>query len=122
MSNVVNFFFQLSCNLKLYHWQTTSFSRHNAADKLFERVNDLADQYMESHMGRYGRPRMSKKDTVISLKEYSDDDMVTYLKACLSYLQGPLTKSLKDVDTDLVTIKDDLISELTKTLYLFTLQ
>lgn len=122
MSSIVNFFFKLTCNLKLYHWQTKSFARHTAADKLFEKVVDISDQFMESYMGRYGRPNMAKKDLGVTINEYDDKEFVGYLKTCLTYLEGPLTRALQDSDTDLITIKDDLITEISRALYLMTLQ
>jgi hypothetical protein len=52
----------------------------------------------------------------------SETAAVRFVKECLGYLLGPLTKSLKGTDTDLASIRDEIVAELNKLLYLFTLK
>lgn len=33
--------------LKIYHWQTSVYTRHVAADKLFDVLEDQIDRFME---------------------------------------------------------------------------
>jgi hypothetical protein len=47
--------------------------------------------------------------------------MIKFLKDCIYYLEGPLVKKLKPVDTDLVNLRDEMLAELNQVIYLFTL-
>lgn len=122
MAEYVTFFFELSNNTKLYHWTTTSFARHKASDKLFEKVTELSDQFMETYMGKYGRPKVHEKPAhKLTLKPLTDKTVVDYFKSCILYLEAPFIKPLSPEDTDLINLRDEILGCLKQTLYLFTL-
>lgn len=122
MAEFVTFFFDLSNNTKLYHWMTHSHPRHKASDELFESIVDLSDKFMETYMGRYGRPKTTDRSSLkLSLKTYNDKTIVDYYKSCVSYLQSSFTSTLTEKDTDLVNLRDEILGKINQTLYLFTL-
>lgn len=121
MSEFVLFFFDLTNNIKLYHWTTTSFSRHKASDELVSSLIDLTDKFMEVYMGKYGRPRVTERDNKITLKSLSDKNATEYIKASIRTLKDELSKQLKDGDVDLFNIRDEILAKLNQTLYLFSL-
>lgn len=121
MADYVTFFFELSNNIKLYHWNTTSFARHKASDDLFAKIIDHSDQFMETFMGKYGRPKMRSGDSKLALKNLTDKTVVTYVTECIAHLEGSFVKSLAPEDTDLISIRDDILGYMKQTLYLFTL-
>jgi hypothetical protein len=117
----VNFFFEMRGQIKLYHWQTYSFAQHKATDNLIESLDKTIDTYVEVYMGRYGRPKMTSRNSGYKLGNLSEKTMIKFLKDCIYYLEGPLVKKLKPVDTDLVNLRDEMLSELNQVMYLFTL-
>jgi hypothetical protein len=123
MSEFVLFFFELTNNIKLYHWTTTSFSRHKGSDELFDAIVDLSDKFMEVYMGKYGRPKIALREQhKLSLKQLTDHTAVEYIKSAVKVLKDELSKHLKDTDVDLLNIRDEILAKLNQTLYLFTLQ
>lgn len=122
MSDYVLFFFDLTNNIKLYHWMTTSFARHKGADSLFDEITELSDKFMETYMGKYGRPSIVERSAKLSLKPLNDKTIVEYLRQRHKLLREDLSKSLKEEDTDLINIRDEILAKLSQTLYLFTLQ
>lgn len=121
MASIIHFFLEFQNNIRLYHWNTTSFARHKASDELVEAVVDLSDKFVESYIGRYGRPAMDKKNLTMKLTVYSDKEMSKYLSSCMQYLEEELHKLVKPTDVDLLTLRDELVAAVTKTMYLFTL-
>jgi len=117
----INFFFLLREQIKLYHWQTRSFSRHNATDELIEALDVSIDKYVEVYMGKYGRPKMTSATNTVRVKNMAESSAASFIKAGIKYLEGPLVKRLKPADTDLVNIRDEMLAELNKLLFLFTL-
>jgi hypothetical protein len=118
----VNFFFQMREQIKLYHWQTHSFAEHKATDDLLDSLDKVIDEYVEVYMGKYGRPKMVVRNSTTYIKNLTKKNMIAFIKACVSYLEGPLTKHLKPSDTDLINLRDEMLSDLHKVQYLFTLQ
>ena len=55
LSSNVNFFLGLQMQLKVNHWQTKGYARHNAFGSTYDELQDLVDRYVEEAMGKYGR-------------------------------------------------------------------
>jgi hypothetical protein len=117
----VNFFFSMREQIKLYHWQTYSFARHKATDEVLEALDGSIDKYVEVYMGKYGRPKVTASTNAVRVKNMTEKTATGFIKACITYLEGPLVKRLKPSDTDLVNIRDEMLAELNQLLYLFTL-
>jgi hypothetical protein len=118
----INFFFLMRQQIKLYHWQTDTFARHKATDEVIEALDTSIDTYVEVYMGKYGRPKVTSSTNTIKVQNMADKTAAKFIKACIAYLQGPLVKRLKPSDTDLVNMRDEMLSELNKLLYLYTLK
>ena len=120
VADLVKIFFHMTLNIKLYHWQTTSFSRHKATDDLFGELLELIDTFVEVYMGKYNRPQFNEK-TSITIQEMSDEQAVKMIENYIKFLKVDLQKYIKTTDTDLFNIRDEMLQHFNKTLYLFTL-
>ena len=120
--HVIPFFFQLQNAIKLYHWMTTCHARHLASDKLFSDIVSLSDTFTETFIGRYGRPKLSKKDLSIDIPPLTDAMAMTFLDQTCIFLTNDIMKFIKSSDTDLVNIRDEILGKVNQTKYLFTLQ
>jgi hypothetical protein len=108
--------------VKLYHWQTHLYARHKATDEVITALDGLIDLYVEVYMGKYGRPTITRTTNTIQIKNMADKTAMKFIKDCLEYINGPLTRSLKATDTELINVKDEMLAELNKLLYLFSLK
>jgi len=117
----INFFFSMREQIKLYHWQTNQFARHKATDEVIAALDGSIDTYVEVYMGKYGRPKMTSSTNIVRVQNMADKTAAKFIKTCIAYLQGPLVKRLKPSDTDLVNVRDEMLGELNKLLYLYTL-
>lgn len=104
--------------VKLYHWQTGSFARHKATDDLTASLDTAIDNFVEVYMGRYGRPKVTK---TIKLSNYSEAEAQRFVSKQRKFLTDVLPRKIKKSDTDLLNIRDEILGELNKVLYLFTL-
>jgi DNA-binding ferritin-like protein len=117
----VNFFFHLREQIKLFHWQTTSFSMHKATDGVIEALDQSIDKYVETYMGTYGRPKMTPKTSTVTVQNMGAKNIKQFVQAAIRYLQTELVKGLKPSDTDLMNIRDEMLGELNQLMFLFTL-
>ena len=118
----IHFFLHLRDQIKLYHWQTRVYSRHIATDTTLEKLDKSIDVYVEIYIGKYGRPKLSGKNSTITVHNLTEAGAVRLVNSAIRYLQGPLSKTLKPSDTDLMNVRDEMIADLNQLLYLFTLK
>ena len=121
--DAVNFFFTLREQIKLYHWQTKSFARHKATDDVIVALDESIDTFVETYMGKYGRPKMTTRNNVVRVRNLSESSILVFIKSAIRTLEGPLVAGLDPKrDTDLFNVRDEMLGELNKLLYLFTLR
>lgn len=116
------FFFTMRNQIKLYHWQTKLYSRHKATDSVISSLDESVDKYVEVYMGKYGRMKMTSATATTIVKNLTETSIFNFIKRCIEYLNKDLVKQLKDTDTDLLNIRDEMLAELNQLLYLFTLK
>jgi hypothetical protein len=116
--DIVSHLLTIRNQVKLYHWQTGSFARHKATDDLTAALDTNIDAFVESYMGRYGRPKVSGS---IKLHNFSESAARAFVAKQTKYLSTELPKKIKTTDTDLLNLRDTILGDLTKVLYLFTL-
>lgn len=118
INNTVKFFFTLQLNMKVYHWNTSSYARHKASDEFGGKLGSLVDKFVEVFIGRYKvKPSLSKIS--IDSEFLTDDGSEKLLIKAREYLEF-LNTIIKDAD--LLTIRDELLSEVNQTLYLYQLK
>lgn len=117
LNEMIQFFFTLQLLNKLYHWNTTSFARHKATDGFGDDFGDLVDKFVEVFMGRYKiKPMVSKIN--LSQDYLTDSGVITLFEQTRKYLENI---SNKINSSELLNIRDEMLAEVNKMLYLFTL-
>lgn len=119
---IVTEFLQTLNMIKLYHWKTESYAAHKATDELHEHLSKNIDQFVEVLMG--------KTDSRINmlqhhLKLYDLSKSKDFKDKILEFRQFlvDLERTFDPVqDTDLFTIRDDMIVHINQFLYLLTLK
>jgi hypothetical protein len=84
-------------------------------------LDTAIDSFVEIYLGKYGRNRLTGKNATLTLHNLTEVGAVKLLQSAVKYLQGALTKSLKEHDTDLLNLRDEMVGQLHQLLYLFTL-
>ena len=117
--DIVSHLLTIRNQIKLYHWQTHSFARHTATDNLTLALDTAIDAFVESYMGRYGRPIVSGS---IKLHNFSENAAKAFVAKETKYLEKELPRKIGKNDSDLLNLRDTILGDLTKVSYLFTLQ
>jgi hypothetical protein len=126
MSNVILNFFIIQNYLKINHWQTTSYATHVAIGNLYDTLNVLIDQFIETLQGKMPNHITFKNPEKIEITNQSDKDIKKLLSVCVRWIENELPKILlRDekitMSSDLKNIADEMISQFNKTLFLLTL-
>lgn len=115
---IVTMFFNIRDQVKMYHWQTKSFSEHKATDELVTSLDTNIDKFVETYMGRYGRPVIRK---TLPVKNLTVTGIRTFVGRSSEWLATKLPRMLKKTDSDLLNIRDEILGDLNQVKYLFTL-
>jgi DNA-binding ferritin-like protein len=132
MSNhaeVMRFFLSILNKIKVYHWQTNSYARHKATDELHANLSTLVDQFIEVLTGRTiaetnnpnYRITVTEDTSTIKLKNYSDKEAPNLIIEIKKVLENNINSFIGS-NTELANIRDEMLAEINKVAYLFSLQ
>jgi len=108
LNSNVNFLIGLHAQLKIFHWQTKGFARHNGFADTRDTLEDLMDEFVEQAMGQYGRFKLDDETNTIELVNIVDvtpEEMVETI--CQSFVQW--TDSIDKKDTNLLNLRDEML-------------
>lgn len=113
----VSRFFEMSNQLYLFHWQTSSHAQHLAFGDTNDALAPLMDQFVESYQGKYGRVSFLEQADLV---DYGDESEVGIVRDYRDYLVE--FKELVANEPDLANIVDEMIALINKLLYLLSLK
>ena len=119
-TKIVRIFLEVLNMVKLYHWKTNSYAQHKATDELYEKLNDNIDKFIEVLLGKdESRIKMVEKRidlmdadslTDFKLKIYEFREFLVDMNI---YFNGKR-------DSDILSIRDDILVDINQFLYLMT--
>ncbi len=121
--NLINSFLELLIIIKVYHWKTTSFAVHKATDELYSELNENIDKFVEVMLGKKGT-RLNMKGKKINI---TDPSTKNEIKKIINEYKVLLETKMNEYiiekgNSDLYNIRDEILGDLNKFLYLLTLK
>lgn len=118
--DVSNFFSKLFESREMahvYHLQVRgdegSFARHEALGKYYEGILDFIDDIIEIYQGQYG---IVENYDVIDTSDTKSKEPIAYFEEVAEYIKHA-RKCIKDEDTHMHNIIDEIVALIYKTLY-----
>jgi hypothetical protein len=102
--------------IHIFHWLTTSYSQHKTLGDLYDGIHDLSDAFMEAYMGKYGRNMPTSAGSVITYNTANVNETISNFESFLLTLSTELDPN----DTDLLNIRDEMLSLVHSTQYFLT--
>lgn len=121
ISSNVNLFLTLQTQLKINHWQTKGYARHQAFGSTYDALQELIDTYVEEAMGKYGRFVLTDETKVINLSNLSELDIKSFINVVRESLIQ-FTGEVDPTDTNLLNIRDEMLGLINQLSYLLTLE
>ena len=127
-SKIMTTFLTFINQIKIYHWQTTSYPRHKATDELHSELSDLVDKFIEVLTGRLIVETESSNKRILlttdSIKLYNCTDAKGYqiIINIKKYLESDEFINVIKTSSELINIKEEMLAAINKTSYLFSLQ
>jgi hypothetical protein len=119
-SHIVKVFLEMLNMVKLYHWKTLSYSQHKATDELYAKLNKNIDSFIEVLIGKEER-RIKMLEKRIDLIDPSNTrDFKSRIYDYREFLTDINLYFDDKKDTDLLSIRDEILSDINQFLYLMT--
>jgi hypothetical protein len=116
--NLFGSFLRIQNQLRVFHWQSHTYTQHKALGKTYEEFDSLIDQFVEVAMGKYGK---RNNDIIFNIEIINNiNQLDTFLKDTLQFLKD-ITQHLEEDDTDLLNIRDEMLALFHRLAYLLTL-
>lgn len=123
MSKILLSFLTFQTQLRMYHWSTKKYNRHIESGNLYEKIDTLIDQFMETLQGKLGP--VTYKKAMLKLRSTSDSGIVSDMNKFKLFLTRDIDLYLNQfshMNNDLQNIRDEMLGAVNRSLYLFTLQ
>jgi len=110
--------------VKVFHWQTESYSKHKSSDALVSALTNQMDLFIETIQGTRGiRLKIPKSNNIVIDNQTNTSvlEVLETFKIWLTSSSGLLRYLMKN-ETDLLTIRDEMLQTVNQTIYLFGLK
>jgi hypothetical protein len=119
--HIVTMFLQMLNTVKLYHWKTSNYAQHKATDELYTNLNSNIDTFVEVMLGKTGSRVNLTGQKSIPLLDYTNvEDFKKEIARYKMFLTGMSADASLNANTDLMNIRDELLSNLNQFTYLLT--
>ena len=119
-SHIARIFLEILNEVKLYHWKTRSYAQHKATDELYEKLNGHIDTFIEVLLGK-DESRIKMVEKRIELIDYSrSSDFKERMYEYREFLIDMSRYFDSKRDSDLLNIRDELLSDINQFLYFLT--
>ncbi len=132
MLSIVSPLLTILNQIKIYHWQTKSFSEHKALDMAYEALEESIDDFVEVYQGTFGRVKSASGSFLFELENLQTESLPSEEDAESAGLQEKIDQWIaylksfnNDADlndkSDLLNIRDEMLATLNRLKYLITL-
>jgi len=118
-SHIVRVFIETINLVKLYHWKTKSYAQHKATDELYEQLNEHLDKFVEVLLGK----SESRIHMVSQRVHLMDQNLKTFKEKIYEFRAFLVDMDQyfgTKQDTDLLSIRDEILADINQFLYLLT--
>lgn len=118
-------FFEMLLMIKLFHWKTYSYPAHKASDEIYDSLNSHMDKFIEVLLGKSGkRINLMNKKNIKLIDLSSQENFIKHINHFKYYLVDlDNNRALSSMsNSDLYNIRDEILGDMNKLLYLLTLK
>jgi DNA-binding ferritin-like protein len=119
-SHLVSVFLEMLNMVKLYHWKTHSYAQHKATDDLYSSLNANVDKFIEVLLGKDPKRIKMMEKKIELIDPVNVTDFKSRIYEYREFLTDMNIHFNETRDSDLLSIRDDLLADINQFLYLMT--
>lgn len=106
-------FLSIQQNIRLYHWTTDVYTQHVVSGELYEKLDRLFDKFIETYQGT---TKLKFEKITVSSTQLSRNELMNDIKKFIEYLIS------LELDDDLKNIREEIVGEMHKYMFLLRLK
>ena len=119
--DIIAKFLSIQQYIRIYHWTTRVYNQHVISGQLYEKLDELIDEFVETFLGKN---KLTFEPFTITVS--SNKDIVSFLNTFKQFLITDLELALnsKSVmkNTDLKNIRDEMLGKVNQSIFLLRLK
>lgn len=120
-TEIITALVQIQTQFRMLHWQTDTYASHQAFGGIYGSLNDTIDEFVETCMGKHGRPKFSG-GYQISGEDIAEMDLDAFIEQTCDFLISLTEAFNPQQDSDLLNLRDEMLGDVNKLKYLLTLK
>lgn len=112
--------FQFQIQLKLYHWNTSSYSNHKATDELMKHLLEFIDSFIEAYIGKF--QKIQTPTSITLEKKINEKNIISKVFQPFLHFLKEWKEDFKKEDQEFLHFIEELQTEIEKTKYLIRLK
>lgn len=112
---------QIQSQFKFLHWQTFGDAKHRAYGEIYDSLGENIDKFLECMMGKYGRVKFDPEFSIM-FQDISVLNVTDFMDGITEFLVGMSEELDPKYDTDLLNLRDEMLSDINQTKYRLTLK
>ena len=121
-SHIIQTFLNMLNVIKVYHWKTRSYAQHKATDELYERLNENIDKFIEILLGKDESRFKLIHETVRPIDMANKNDFKSRVYEYRKFLTDMNIYFDPIMDSDLLSLRDEILGNVNQFLYLMTFE
>jgi hypothetical protein len=124
MNEIINFIqnnINFLNNIQSYHWQTESYSEHEALGEYYTKFNELNDRFVETWQGKHNKRIKFSAELRPSIKNYADVEIIKKEVIEQSNIIANMSKDIVG-QIDLESILEDMLETTSQLSYHLSLK
>ena len=106
---------------RFLHWQTFGDAKHKTYGKIYEGLDELIDDFVETMMGKYGRPEF-EPEFALMFQDIKALSVQSFMDGITEFLVSMTDQLDSRYDTDLLNLRDEMLGLINKSKFLLTLK
>ena len=112
---------QMQLQWRFLHWQTFGDAKHKTYGKIYEGLDELIDDFVETMMGKYGRPEF-EPEFALMFQDIKALSVQSFMDGITEFLVSMTDQLDSRYDTDLLNLRDEMLGLINKSKFLLTLK
>ena len=119
-SCIVSTFLEILNTVKLYHWHTKSFPEHKSTDELYAKLNKTIDRFVEVLLGKESSRIKMVEKRIQLIDIHTTQNLRNRIYEYRTFLVDMSMYFSPTIDSDILSIRDEMLEDLNQFLYLLT--
>ena len=119
--DIITKFLSIQQYIRIYHWTTPIYNQHVISGQLYEKLDELIDEFVETFLGKN---KLTFEPFTITVSSNTDivSSLIRFKQFLITDLELAMNSKSIMKNTDLKNIRDEMLGDVNQSIYLLKLK